>query len=117
MNVYIGQIDSPWPDGWQNIGYCDADGIDWGRPPPACEPRSLTTRAFRFRPEPEPVDYPLTGAIPVLSGATLSFRIPIRTISPPAFRLMFGVRHPRLRDMHCAYARRVRARRRRGRRR
>ncbi len=116
MNVYIGQVDSQWPDGWQNIGHCDADGIDWGRPPPVREPRSLSTRTFRFQAEPDPLKDLLAAAVQMMPGPTLTFQIPIKTISPPVFRLMFGIRHPKLRDMHCAYARRVRARRRRSRR-
>jgi hypothetical protein len=113
----MGPVGTPWPDGWQSIGYCDSDSIQWGDPPSVRTPGALTTRTFHFEPEPEPVDYPLTGVIPNWSGATLSFRIPLKTISPPVFRLMFGRRHPKLRVMHCDYGRRMRARRRRGRRR
>ncbi len=96
--VYIASAGSPPTGGWQGLGWCDSDGLEWAATPGSA-PHSWD-------------------AVPtIVSGCTWTVRIPAKAVSPSAFHLMFGIRHPRLRDMHAGYARRVRACRRRSRRR
>ncbi len=97
--VYVAPVGSPWVDaGWQSLGWCEESDLElaW---------------------TPEPVMHSWDAVRTIVSSATFTVRFPIKSISPPLFRTMWGTRHPKLRDMHCAYARRVRARRRRSRRR
>ncbi len=94
-NVFVAPIGSSWSDaGWQSLGWCSGDGIEWA---------ALS----------EGVERSWSAVRMVASGFTVTVRIPAKAVSPKLYRLMFGARLPKLRRMHSDYSRRLRARRRR----
>lgn len=82
------------PEGWTDLGTIAEDGVTY----------ALTS-----------VDVAELFEVPAVftTTATVSFTTPLSSLSLAMYWLLFRRRHPRARAMHCAYSRRLRARRRR----
>ena len=85
-------------EGWTDLGTTTGDGLTY-------LPAASLTTGIRY----ELLAFGSFATVP--RSVTVSF--PVGRVSSGMFRLMFNRAYPRLRAMHCAYSRRLRARRRR----
>ena len=85
---------------WTPLGVADPDGSTY-------LPATSLTTGIRY-------ELQARGSFTMVPrSVTVSF--PLARMSSGMFRLVFNRRHPRVRAMHCAYSRRLKARRRRSR--